>query len=245
MQDPIKNFRRSRNKILISNNKQILYSKNGSKLKKYQNPDGPLEIDSNGLDLSVTKFSDDYYNRVGENAMHRAQASSTWHEATTGIPSIPKMIEAGYHWLMSSPNFFGNSEKFIPPITGTAPDVTPGKIIKEIKTISKSAKLINQARKEDKALGIGKKLKNIVKQGKGFDAGDARHVNSGQSRVQNEQIRLAIEQMANPSYNKNYAQELNRLQVKLAKSTNPEVQKRINGEIRDLAKRFINDGLLH
>lgn len=141
---------------------------------------------------------------------------------------------------MGSPSFGGNSEALIAPITGTAP--MPGN---RVTNVSKAAKLAAQAAKEDKVLRVSKNVKTAAKYGKGFVQNDARAVNSGQSRVQNSQIRLAMEQMNDASYMPDYYRQYNRLQTKLAKASNPEVQTRIKKEIRDLAKKFIEEGYLH
>lgn len=140
-----------------------------------------------------------------------------------------------YHKALSDPHLFGESDA----ITGEAPSI--GSVGKA----GKAARILAQTAKEDKVLGIGRQVKNAVKQDKSFVTGDARHALSGQSRVKNNQIRLAIEQMGDPSYMPQFSRELSKLQTKLAKATNPEVITRIKGEIRDLAKRFIDSGYLH
>lgn len=94
-------------------------------------------------------------------------------------------------------------------------------------------------------MGVGRRVKDQVKHGKGFDSGDARHVNSGQSRVQNAQIRLAYEQMADPTYNAEYARKFGVLRLKRAKAVNPERIKEIEAQMRALAKQFIGEGWLH
>lgn len=202
------------------------------KVIKDQNPAGPLELQI-GPSL-------DQQQRIAENQYHANMADRYFAEAKNAPGSGAwQAIKGAYHWWMSKPSLGGNSEEVLPPMIGMAPDVTPGK------GVIKAARLASQAAKEDRVLGIGRKVKNQVKHGRGFDSGDARAVNSGQSRVQNSQIRLALEQMRDANYNATYASKLNKLQAKLAKSSNPEVQARINTEIRDLAKQFIQEGWLH
>lgn len=151
-------------------------------------------------------------------------------------------VKGAYHWWMSKPKLGGNSEDVLVPMTGVAPDVTPGKILKGI---SKAAKLANQTAKEDRAYNISRKVKTQYKQSKAFSTGDRRAVASGQNRVQNSQIRLALEQMKNPNYNASYARELNKLEVKMAKSSDPIRQAELKTQMRNLAKRFIEEGWLH
>lgn len=123
-------------------------------------------------------------------------------------------------------------------LTGVAPGVN-------ISKATSVAKLASIVRKEDKAMKVGRAVKNSVKHGKGFNTGDARHVNSGQNRVKNNQVRLAYEQMQDASYNSQYAREYNALRVKEAKAKTPEQLKLIQKQMRDLAKRFIDEGWLH
>lgn len=168
--------------------------------------------------------------------------------------------------LMGDPSWFGENETS-ELVMGIIPDIIPGDNIAKIKDalkkveVMKEAKLAKEAAKsakkakvnklaakeraEDKAYRINTKTKTSTKAGKAWANNDMRHVNSGQSRMQNNQIRLALEQMQDATYNTRYSKEYNRLQVKLAKASNPEVIKKINTEIRNLAKNFINEGLLH
>lgn len=92
---------------------------------------------------------------------------------------------------------------------------------------------------------VGRGVKNQVKHGIGFNTGDARHINSGQSRVKNNQIRLAYEQMQDATYNAQYSRAYNALRVKEAKAKTPEQLKLVRQQMRDLAKQFIDNGLLH
>lgn len=149
-------------------------------------------------------------------------------------------LKGAYHWWMSKSGLGGNPR--IPLRTGMAPDVTPGKALK---AVSKAAKLANQTAKEDRAYNISRKVKTQYKQSKAFTTGDRRAVASGQNRVQNSQIRLALEQMKDPTYNASYARELNKLEVKMAKYSDPAKQAELKAQMRDLAKRFIEEGWLH
>lgn len=60
--------------------------------------------------------------------MHRAAARGSWNAAwNNGVPSIPEMGKALYHYWMGTPALGGNSEASISPNIGIAPDMTPGK----------------------------------------------------------------------------------------------------------------------
>lgn len=145
-------------------------------------------------------------------------------------------IKGTYHWLRSQPHLFGETDAW----TGVAPiDGIPGG------SISKASRLAAQAAKEDKALGVSSKVKNMVKYGRGFDSGDARHINSGFTRVTRQQRALARQQIADRSYSGVYGSRWDKLQLKKAKASNPEVQKRLQSEENALLQEFIKNFGLH
>lgn len=76
-----------------------------------------------------SKANEEYWNRINENEMHRAEARGAWHRAwNNGIPSIPEMAKAAYHYWMGNPSLGGNSESLVEPLTGIAPTPGMGKI---------------------------------------------------------------------------------------------------------------------
>lgn len=186
------------------------------------------------------------------NQYHADMADRYFEEARNSDGSGAwSWVKGAYHWLNSKPELFGESDVVtgMPPenIGGLGKALRAGKVAGNAttKNTSKAAKLATQTAKEDKAMGVSKKVKTENKYGQGFNDADARHVNSGQSRVQNNRRRLAEQQIADPNYYPTYSRQYNKLQVKRAKASNPEDIARIDGEIKALIDDFIDRGLVH
>lgn len=201
--------------------------------------------------------SEDYLQRVNENRMHQAAARGLWNSAWNGVPSIPDMAKAAYHYWMGNPYLGGNSELPIEPNIGYPPEIgisvnafgsTAPKFVKageEVKGIKVSAETKRATRaanmKENKVQGISRKGKvaTQTKQGQAWSTGDARHVNSGQSRVKNQQIERAIERIKNNYSSTQFYKDLEKIEKKLAKCTNEQRLKELRQERRQLALAFI------
>ena len=169
------------------------------------------------------------------NQYHADMADRYFQEAKNARGSGAwQFVKGIYHKLYSDPHWFGETNT----ITGIAPtDFGPGKLIKGA---SKAAKIAAQTAKEDKVLGVTRKVKDMVKNNRGFDSGDARHVNSGYTRLARAKKELAKEQITNGKVSPEYANKWRKLQVKIAKSTDEGVLKRLYREENMLRQEYVD-----
>lgn len=221
------------NELKLVKKKEIIKHQFGSKVIKDQNPAGPLEVWN---PVEYGKAQNDYY---------RQSAKGHFQNAFNGPFSISKIWEGLKDTYNSIPWLGGYDESEERHITGTAPLPSVGNTSAGLNTATKTtkaAKLAAQARKEDKALRINKKTKDQTKSGLGFDTGDARHVNSGQSRVKNRQIEGVLRSIKANKYGNTAATQLEAIEKKIAKSTDSKVIKGWKQKRRQMAKDYIDKG---